>query len=229
MIIIFKKLKNTQNSGFTLIELLLAIFIFSLVVLAVSGIYLSFNNSQSRSNSSQQLLNNSQYVLEIMSREIKQNAIARYNFDNPYECNTLINTNSTLTYDGCIILERANGQSFAFAKQTNSVSGNITTSLLYILLDCNDDYTWCDTGWRSDIANSVTLLSPRLNNTYITDLNFDITPTTDPFAINGPNQQPRVTIRLDTEYYKDRYVAGNQFENISQSLQTTVSSRVYKR
>ena len=64
-----------NNKGFTLVELIVAVSVFSLLSIVMGGIYLSFTKSQTRTKASQSLLNDSQYVLEILSKDFKSNEI----------------------------------------------------------------------------------------------------------------------------------------------------------
>lgn len=64
-----------NNKGFTLVELLVAVSIFAILSIIISGIYLSFSKSQARTKASLTLLNDSQYILETIANEIKNNEI----------------------------------------------------------------------------------------------------------------------------------------------------------
>lgn len=211
-----------NEKGFTLIEMLVSMFIFTLLVFAVIGVYITFNNSQIRTTASQQLLNDSQYAMELMTREIRNNAIVKYSLDNTI-CNDLIGTGDVDdVFDECIILERPNSQVFAFSSHINTTISN-DKKLLYVLLNCDATYSNCDAINLS--SNSVIeVLSAGLNNININALNFYITPNSDPFVSGGPNQQPKVTISMATSY-----LSGNRFEQVNNIFQTTVSSRVYRR
>lgn len=215
-----KKFITNDSNGFTLVEILISLSIFSLLVFAVSVIYVAFNNSQIRTSASQQLLNDSQYAIELMAREIRKSSIVNYSPDSSW-CNGLIApTGKVLDY--CIILEREDGQSFAFTSFKN-YSTDPNTELHYILLDCNDDYSLCEE-WKNDYRSSDVLLSTTLNNINLDVLDFEISPISDPFVAGGPNQQPKVTIKMTTSY-----ASGNRMENVDHTFQTTVSSRVYRR
>jgi prepilin-type N-terminal cleavage/methylation domain-containing protein len=212
-----KKKFVENNNGFTLIEILISLSIFSLLVFAVSTIYVAFNNSQIRTSASQQLLNDSQYAIELMAREIRQSSIVNYLPD----CNSLIAPTGKIL-DDCIILEREDGQSFAFTSFKDT-SSSIYTDLYYILLDCNDDYSFCE-DWKNSYQSYDALLNVTLNNINLDALDFVISPASDPFVSGGSNQQPKVTIKMTTSY-----ASGNNIENVSHIFQTTVSSRVYRR
>ena len=64
-----------NKKGFTLVELLIAISIFASLSIIISGIYLAFSKNQARTKASQSLLNDTQYILETISKEIQNNQI----------------------------------------------------------------------------------------------------------------------------------------------------------
>ena len=70
---IFSKQKNT---GFTLIETLAAIWIFSVVMVLMSGIFVTFLDLQRRAFNLQQAEENVSFVLESMAKEIRVSQIA---------------------------------------------------------------------------------------------------------------------------------------------------------
>ena len=216
-----------NRQGFTLIEMLLATFLFSLMVLSVSGIYIAFNNSQIRTNSGQQLLNDTQYALEVMTQEIRNSTIINYP-GSGIDCNTLINTATDPIdnlFNDCLILEREDGQTVAFTTHYDSGKTNPTdnTRLYYLFLTCNDDYSNCVDVSLASTA-SIMLLSPDINNIRLNELKFDISPDTNPYLSGGPNQQPRVTINMWASY-----ISLNEVKQIDYFFQTTISSRTYKR
>jgi len=212
-----------NKKGFSLVEMLISISIFGLLVLAVLGIYLSFNNTQIRTTAAQQLLNDSQYAIELMTKEIRNSSIAIYD-PFPLLCDSIISDSASGYFGQCIILEREGGQIFAFTSyDSDPIDTTNPVELLYVLLSCPTGYASCD---PIDVnSGSVTaLLADSLNNINLDNLLFTITPNADPFTTSGPNKQPKVTIKMTTSY-----VSGNQSENVNNTIQTTVSSRVYKR
>ncbi|MBT4516912.1 MAG: prepilin-type N-terminal cleavage/methylation domain-containing protein [Candidatus Komeilibacteria bacterium] len=218
----FEFVKDRQ--GFTLIEILISLSIFSLLVFAVSTIYIAFNNSQMRTTASQQLLNDSQYAFELMAREIRTSSIVYYLPDQTW-CESVLNAvGESNVFTNCIVLEKANGQIVALTSFRSGLSAYLWTELRYVTLNnCVDAYKNCDSWHTNPLAGTI-LLSPTLNDINIDSLDFHITPTSDPFLSGGPNQQPKVTINMTTSYYDD-----NKFKNVKHTFQTTVSSRVYKR
>ena len=63
--------KRIQSKGFTLVELLVSISVFSLIVSAMSGAFISTIRAQRKSLAFQQLLEQSSYLEEYISRSIR--------------------------------------------------------------------------------------------------------------------------------------------------------------
>ena len=63
--------KTIKNTGFTLIEMIVSMFVFSLIVGAGSGLLISAIRAQNRTLAIQQLLDQTSYALEYMSRAIR--------------------------------------------------------------------------------------------------------------------------------------------------------------
>ncbi|MBT6691133.1 prepilin-type N-terminal cleavage/methylation domain-containing protein [Candidatus Parcubacteria bacterium] len=200
---VLKSIKSSQ-SGFTLLELLISTFIFVLLMFAISGIYVSFSRLQARTNASQRMLNDAQYVLEIMAREIRNSVIFDFS-PSTSACVDLVGVG----YDNCILLLNENEQLVAFASVSND--------LRYVTLDCNSAYDSCT------ISDYIALAAAGLNKVSVEDLAFVITPSSDPYVGNS-DTQPRVTIKMHTKFEGDR-----EAELINHYLQTTISSRIYKR
>lgn len=210
---------NQQHSkGFTLIEILVTVSVFALIAVAIASIYLAFSTIQARFRASQVLLNDTQYVLEIMAREIKNSAIVDYDLSDGTVCEAALGLN----YTTCIFLEKENGQTVAFARSETD------EDLLYIV--CEDGIGDCDE-WnvQGNERYYTRLLLPGINNIEAQELQFVITPSTDPFGDSGINEQPMVTIRLKSGFVREVGGVVSDRERVTHVLQTTVSSRVYKR
>lgn len=209
-----------NQGGFTLMELLISVSIFAMVVLMISGIYLAFSKNQARAKASQTLLNNAQYTLEIMAREIRNSEIYDYNPNNSGGLCGVVSCCDYYMgpdYESCILLKKEDGQLFGFVADLDA-----STQELYYVVPPGESYV--ASPWESDYAAFTKLLGPSLNEVVVQDLDFYISPNTDPFVEGGPNTHPRVTIDLKAQYSTDQLVA-----QVSYLLQTTVSSRIYKR
>lgn len=210
---------RSSHAGFSLIEMLVALSIFSIIAIIASSMFSTFANNQRRTQSSQVLLNNAQYVLEIISREVKNNEIIAFGDE---QCQGLLNkATPPAPYTQCLLFARENNETAGF------VYNDTTKELDYVQLACdrnNGRYSNCSIS-ASGQAPTI-LLSESFNKVHITRLDFKLTPTTNPYFddIGSNNQQPKVTINLLVEYFSPRLI-----ERASHHLQTTVSSRVYKR
>lgn len=219
-------IKNQE--GFTLVEMLVATIVFVLMVLAVMGVYLAFNSGQIRTSASQQLLNDSQYAMDLMAEEIRNNEIISFPVQvfglvDGINCSWLLAPIADGGVGGCILLEREDGQTIAYIQQTGLVDG--IPRLYRLLLTCADDYTSCDPiDEVNDPGAYIKILSPEVNSISVQDLDFDLNPQLNPYIAGGANEQPRVTINMRT-----LYSSTNPTEQVDHIFQTTVSSRVYKR
>lgn len=75
--IIRNKVKNIKKrEGFTLIELTVALFVFSLVTLAVLGIFIQSINSQRKAIVIQNIQENLRYAIDVAGKEIRMSSIA---------------------------------------------------------------------------------------------------------------------------------------------------------
>lgn len=201
-------------TGFTLVEMLVAISIFAVVATLAASLFSTFANNQNKTKVSQELLNNSQYVLEIISREVKNNEIIAFGAQQCQDLDPI--------YTKCLLFVRESGETAGF------VYDSVDQSLAYVLLDCQKDgviYSDCDI---ASTQEPTILLSADYNQTRIDDLAFVLKPDFNPYFYfdqsGSYNQQPQVTIKLKVSYPSSRLA-----EQATHYLQTTVSSRVYKR
>lgn len=210
-----------SRAGFSLIEILIAVSIFAIVAMIASSMFSTFANNQKRTQSSQVLLNNTQYVLEIISREIKNNEIIYFGNN---RCQNVLNAEGVeyLETNECLLFVRENGETAGFVYDHSAEKNELD----YVQLECDRDgniYSDCQT---ASGQTPVVLLSEDFNKVKITHLYFNLTPSTNPYFddTGSNNQQPKVTINLLVEYFSPQLI-----ERASHHLQTTVSSRVYKR
>ncbi len=211
---------KSYYAGFSLVEMLIAVSVFAVIATIASSMFSTFANNQKRTQSSQVLLNNAQYALEIISRELKNNEIISFD--------TLACSSIDARYTKCLLFVRENGETagFFYDGTYNGGSDNTEIELDYAQLDCvrnGNVYSACS---FSSGQSPVVLLSQSYNKTQITDLDFVLTPATNPYFDDTGlvNQQPKVTINLVVKYFSTQPI-----EQASHHLQTTVSSRIYKR
>ena len=65
-----------SEAGFTIVEVLVTSVIFSIIAMAVSGIFVETLSLQRRASASQKIQDNAIFVLESMSRDIRVSAIS---------------------------------------------------------------------------------------------------------------------------------------------------------
>ena len=81
-----------NDKGFTLIELLISVVIFSIIIAIVSGVFISTLKVQQRVLATQQLLDQTGYLMEYMSRSIRMAGkdifgdciTAKYNYEKTF-------------------------------------------------------------------------------------------------------------------------------------------------
>lgn len=200
--IIFK-----DRKGFTLLEMVVAVAIFVVLALLVTDIFLIATKSHRRTMEVQKLQGDARFAMEAMAREARMAEID-YEF-----------------YGGSFDIP---------ADQKKLALRDVNNSLIVFQEEdsdkCPDEESRpCLVVGQADQWASITPAGVRLiPNT----LKFYIAPTEDPFAFDaeayeyGPDVQPRVTIVLATQSVKPP-----QGEVVPEViyLQTTVTSRVYKR
>ena len=204
------KIRNKNRSGFTLVEILVAVSIFSLLSVVVAGIYVAFSNNQARATRAQRLLNDSQFALVSIAREIRNNQLLYdFGFDDT-SCNEEIKfEGEDIDVESCIFLKRNDGVIIAFAKERG-------VSQLYYLVKHPDADYWTKTGF---------VFNDGQEGVVIDGLHFVHEPANDPsIEGNGSNRQPFVMIQF-TVSTDD----ANIYKKVTYNLQTSVSSRIYKR
>lgn len=85
---------SIHEKGFTIVETLIATTIFSLVVIGVMGIFTQMLVIQRRGSAAQRIQENVQYVLELISREVRVSTLAV-----GQDADCAPTTRSTLTVD----------------------------------------------------------------------------------------------------------------------------------
>ncbi|KKU92565.1 MAG: Type IV pilus assembly protein PilW [Parcubacteria group bacterium GW2011_GWA1_48_11b] len=69
-----EKIKN-KEAGFTIVEVIIASFVFSLIAVGVSLIFISILQTERRAFAAQKIEENGQFVLEMMARDIRVSKI----------------------------------------------------------------------------------------------------------------------------------------------------------
>lgn len=88
-----------KEAGFTIIEILVSAFVFSIIAIVVSGLFIQVLALERRSFASQKIQENGLFIMELMSREIRVSKIENQDSN----CNAITLTidhpvNGTITY-----------------------------------------------------------------------------------------------------------------------------------
>lgn len=194
-----------KNNGFTLIEVLIASSIFVTVTVLVSDIFVRTNEVQRRTQGIQTTATDARFAFESMAREVRLGEI-----DYTYYGGTV----DVAGGETDLAITTTNQDKVRFGLQTGAVCPVGSTSCLAVCL-----VDTCAAGdWQP--------LTPKGIN--VTNLLFYIYPDVSPFVVVGSgfpnNSQPRVTMLMTTENITTDDVSKAVF-----TIQTTVSTRVYKR
>ena len=195
-------------------EIMVSMFIFMLASVVIADIFVNVQRAQARLRSSQTASTNARYLMDVLTRELRADAI-----------------------DYCLYAGLASGC------DTSTIQTVVpsTTSNLYLLTSSHQSVVFelvpstPTTGGYVQISRGgapfSTITAPTLS---VDQLNFYITPLSDPFSANGavcgtppacsPDTQPQVTIVLKLS------TLDTKVDNrVSSYLQTTVTSRAYVR
>jgi len=91
-----KKSKFYFESGFTLIEMLTSVFIFSILMVVFGGVFVTSLNLQRKAFNTQQVIENTSFILESMAKEIRTARIVTA--DNGIGCNAPALTSLSFTH-----------------------------------------------------------------------------------------------------------------------------------
>lgn len=184
------------KKGFTLIEMMVTVVIFSLIITTVTGIFISAIGAQRKALAYQELLNQTSYAMEYMSRSLR---MAKKERDDPAFCLTGIGYGYGYNYE---ITRLGEGVKFINHLQDD---------------DCQEFFRELDgvtETWRLKYKKGIGVSEETLDLTsdYLT-VNFL------KFSLSGESQadklQPRVTFSLEIE--------GK--EQTKTRIQTTISQR----
>ena len=67
--------QHTTESGFTLVEVLITSFVFSIIVLAIGGLFVQVIGNERRAFAAQKIQDNGLFIMELMAREIRVSQI----------------------------------------------------------------------------------------------------------------------------------------------------------
>jgi len=164
-----------RKNGFTLVEMLITVSIFAIAFIAIGAIVIGFSSAQSNASESQRLLNEGNFLLEAIAREIRMSAI-------DYSCGLDLAT----THDYICLRSSDTGSIHIRFRQVTSPS-TLEICSDSDSLPCTDTADW-------------TVLNPdflRINN-----VAFYTFPTENPLAFDAhPDQiyQPVTLILMEIE------------------------------
>lgn len=92
-------IKHTSQSGFTIVELLITSFVFSILAIGVTIIFIQILQVQSRAVAGQKIQENGLFIMELMSREIRVSQIQDQDSACALTSLTIVHpVNGTITY-----------------------------------------------------------------------------------------------------------------------------------
>ncbi len=197
------KEKSAQRAGFTLLEMVVAVALFAIVILIVTNIFLIATKSHRRVMETQKLQSDARFAMETIAREVRMGTI-----DYDYYGGQITNVPVEI-----LALWDINNSQVVFKSANYPICPDAESDPCLAVCD------------ESENCNSITPVSVKLIR-----LKFYIDPQKNPFKLVNnqyeADAQPRVTIILDS-----RTVHPPQGEVVPEViyLQTTVTSRVYKR
>ncbi|MDO8571922.1 MAG: type II secretion system protein [bacterium] len=193
-----------NQRGFTFSELVVVISVFSITLVATTDIFMRSQRIQRRTAALERLQDDARYIMSKISSEVRAGAI-EYAFY----------PSGQIPADGSEELALINfeGKKLRF-KASSEQCPDVQSTPCVLLSDDGG------TSWGSATSKSIT----------VERLYFYITPLKDPFFLDEAtneftaDQQPRVTVVLALS----AIVKGQQ-EPAKTTLQTTISTRAYKR
>ncbi len=195
---------NNQR-GFSLMEMLVALGLFSMVMVSAPDIYLLASRSQRRALSMERAQSDARFAMEAITREIRGGSI-----DYGYYAESAASPVDDLA------LIASDGSELVFSRSTSTTASACpdaeSVPCLLVSIDGSDPVSMTSRGIS------------------VSGLNFYVGPFDDPFAFDesigdyGSNVQPHVTVSMTL-----RSVGGRDDDQSTVHLQTTATSRTYRR
>ncbi|MBI2645354.1 type II secretion system protein [Candidatus Uhrbacteria bacterium] len=212
---------NTYDSkGFTLVEMVITIFLFSLLIVIVSDVFSRAQQAQRRTVALQRLQDDMRFFINKISSSIRSGSVTYAWYVQPQHEAVASDGNTLLaltTFDGKKVLVRRGADT------------NIPAPTL-----CNDADQGAPCMLLMSEDDGATWHRASSQDIHIDRLMFFIAPQKDPFPLEeqsdgsldyGANAQPKVTVSVRAS----SRVSGLRGKAPSMTLQTTVSTREYKR
>lgn len=225
---------NKHHHGFTLLELLVVVALFSLLIVIIADVYLLSLNAQRQSSAEQRALSSVQAAVESMSRSIRSGTVDfsadafGNTVDSPESVLAILNqSNQTVLYrhDNTALTSVVDGVYYQLTDESV-----VITNLQFFITPHNspfeaqkctlDSECLVSSPGCSASAQEVTVGRCRCSqDTHCRSGSCD----SELGLCDAPNQQPRVTISISY------YPAGEDSDLMLQTVQTTITSRVYER
>lgn len=194
---------GAKRHGFTLVEILIVALIFALIATALSEIFVAMGILHRKIANTAILSQDMRFATELIVREARNDEI---------DYNAYGGTIPAMT--NILQLKRQNGTSIWISQRSNPQTG------------C--DYTLTDSCLALSVDNGTTWSQITSGRVSVRAFNVFIRPALSPFVMVGTvyqsYSQPFVTVYLDLLYKAER-----PKEQASLQVQTSVSSRVYRR
>lgn len=194
-------ISKKNQTGFTLMEIVVGLALFGVALISLTDIYLLSQKTQNKLVGETRIQADARFVMEVLAREIRMNLI-------DYAAIDQADFSPALNY--LPLIDVAGNRLVFMTTSSPAICEPGTASCLAVKQN--------DSAWASITPKGVNILKSE----------FYIYPEADPYAIVGnqyaASSTPRVTIILSSEN-----ITSKQAEKNIQNLQTTVSSRVYKR
>lgn len=206
----YVQIVRDDQRGFTFIEMLLVLFIFIIVLIACSDIFLRSQRAQYQAQGMQRLQDDARYVVNTIADDIRTGGIDYACYSGGY-CSGLIDATGSTK-----VLALTNAQNNKkIVKIGTDGCVDVQSSPCVSVSDDNG------VTWQSMTQKGVTIEAAKSS--------FVISPTSDPFVLDASNAylsnvQPHVTIRLE----EIATIRGLKTPT-HLGLQTTVVTREYKR
>ena len=118
-----------KQDGFSVVETITAVFVFSLMILAIGGIYVHILSMQRRGTGAQKVQEDMLYALEVMAREIRVSSITNQD-DTTCAATTLtiqhpVNGTVTYTRSATNRIERIQGGTVTYLTSANVNVGRL--------------------------------------------------------------------------------------------------------
>lgn len=201
-----------KNRGFTLIEIIVSLGIFTIVAVVATGAFLKVIDANKKSQSLKTAINNVNFALESMSRELRVGS-NYYCFNDPNAVSGMTSDTFPGGYASCNA-GGVNGVAFLSSKTAVKSNGG-TCNLVHAFFFNTTGPTMIEKAEEQEcggpLGSFLPLISPEV---VITDYNMNIFP-----ALRSDGPQPRAFIHI-------KGYAGSQEKNKTYfDVQTTVSQR----